>query len=385
MRPENPRPSAGPAPREPSREEARSRAELALGAISDAVVWTDAQGRVEWCNPAFAGLVGRPHAEVVGRDLAALLPLSDDGRPLAPDAHPARAALSSPGSADRAYAYVRDGVTRFLDARSAVVRLPRHEPGVVLVLRDVTERRRTEETLRGAREETQRAFRELETFTYSVAHDLRAPLRKIDGFARILLEEHAERLGADGAGFLRRVAGAAQDMSRLIDALMTLANLSRGEPRRETVDLGRIARAAADALVQSDPSRRVRFELAAELPAEGDPDLLREVMDQLLGNAWKFTSKRAQARVSFAAERRDGRTVYVVRDDGAGFDPLYAGQLFTPLRRLHGASDFPGVGVGLAIVQRIVALHGGRVFAEGELDKGAAFGFSLWDAEGARV
>ncbi len=237
------------------------------------------------------------------------------------------------------------------------------------------------------------ANRELEAFAYSVSHDLRAPIRAIDGFSRIIEEEHAEKLGAAGRDYFRRVRAAGQRMAQLIDAMLSLSRLTRGELNRIRVDLGPFAKTAANELKKGQPDRRVKFDIADGMMAEGDPVMVRMVVENLLGNAWKFTSKTEHARIEFgsfecgmpnsefgkkAQERCEkGKTVYFVRDNGAGFDMTYAKKLFMAFQRLHTADEFPGLGIGLATVQRIIHRHGGRIWAEGEPDKGATFYFTL--------
>ena len=218
---------------------------------------------------------------------------------------------------------------------------------------------------------------ELEAFSYSVSHDLRAPLRSIDGFSQALLEDYAGKLDAGGQDHLRRVRAATQRMSVLIDDLLNLSRLSRSAIRRETLDLSALAAAVAEDVRKSDPARRVEFIIAKDLAAEGDPQLLRVVMENLLGNAWKYTSSHPQARIEFGASQDNGRRAFFVRDDGAGFDPRYAGRLFGAFQRLHAATEFPGTGIGLATVQRIIHRHGGKIWAEGAVEKGATFHFSL--------
>jgi len=231
-----------------------------------------------------------------------------------------------------------------------------------------------------ALEKSEQAYRELAVLSYSVAHDLRAPLRKIGGFSQILLEEHAEALGEEGRQRVRSLQHAGATMSRLLEALMKLVSLARAEARREEVDLSAAAEAAAAALREAEPARRVEFAIQPGVKAAGDPDLLAEVLENLLGNAWKFTSRHPRARIEFGAAEREGKTAYFVRDDGAGFDPLHAGKLFQPFQRLHGEAEFPGVGAGLAVVRDIVRMHGGEVSAEGEVEKGATFYFTLGPA-----
>ncbi len=219
--------------------------------------------------------------------------------------------------------------------------------------------------------------RELESFAYSVSHDLRAPLRAIDGFSLALLEDYEDKLDQEGKEYLHFVRDAAQRMARLIDDILRLSRVGRAEMIFENVDLSAMAASVVGELRQQSPERQVDISIQPSLTVCGDSDLLRIVLENLLGNAWKYTSKSAQARIEFAATERDGERVYYVRDNGAGFDMAYVDKLFTPFQRLHTEAEFPGTGIGLSIVRRIVTRHGGRVWAEGEVDKGATFYFTI--------
>lgn len=221
------------------------------------------------------------------------------------------------------------------------------------------------------------ANKELEAFSYSVSHDLRAPLRIIDGFSRAIEEEYAGRLDDTGKDYFQRVRAASRRMAQLIDALLSLSRLTRGELKRTTVDMSSLAKAVADDLRKAEPKRRVDLVIADGMTAEADPVMLQVVVDNLLGNAWKFTEKRESARIEFGVIRKDDKDVYFIRDNGAGFDMAYADRLFTAFQRLHSTSEFTGLGIGLATVQRIVHRHGGHIWAEGALDEGATFYFTL--------
>jgi signal transduction histidine kinase len=218
---------------------------------------------------------------------------------------------------------------------------------------------------------------ELEAFSYSVSHDLRAPLRSIDGFSRIVQEDYAAKLDDEGRDSLARIRAAAQRMAQLIDDLLKLSRISRIELLREPVDLSALANSVAADLRRQEPDRAVELVVAEGLTAQGDPRLLRVVLENLLGNAWKFTGKREHARIDFGAEPQNGRATWFVRDNGAGFDAAHAEKLFGAFQRLHSSEEFPGTGIGLATVQRVVRRHGGRVWAEGTVGHGATFWFNL--------
>ncbi len=222
------------------------------------------------------------------------------------------------------------------------------------------------------------ANKELEAFSYSVSHDLRAPLRSIDGFGQALLEDCADRLDDQGRQYLQRIRNATQRMGVLIDDLLMLSRVTRAEMRRETMDLTQVAQSAIIGLEIIEPNRKVECQVQTGMVADGDPRLIRIVLENLLGNAWKFTQRTDLARIEVGSHTDDtGAPVYYVHDNGAGFDMTYADKLFGAFQRLHAASEFPGTGIGLATVQRIIHRHGGRVWAKGETGKGASFYFTL--------
>jgi two-component system NtrC family sensor kinase len=226
-------------------------------------------------------------------------------------------------------------------------------------------------------EELERKNRELEAFSYSVSHDLRAPLRAIDGYSSALLEDYGEALDATAQGYLGSVRAGTKRMAELIDDMLELSRVGRAELRRERVDLSGVARAIADELGRNDPSRHVEVTIQPELNVEADVRLMKIVFENLLGNAWKFCGKVGAPRIEVGGREVDGGFAYYVRDNGAGFNMLYADKLFRPFRRLHGDAEFPGTGIGLATVQRVIDRHGGRVWANGVVGEGATFFFTV--------
>lgn len=225
--------------------------------------------------------------------------------------------------------------------------------------------------------ELEASNRELEAFSYSVSHDLRAPLRAIDGFAQIVAEDYAPRLDEIGKEYLQRIRVATQRMARLIDDLIDLARLTRQTMKREQVNLSLLVEQILGELRLEDPERQVDIHIEPNLIAAADRALMRVALDNLLRNAWKFTSRREVASIRFHAELRDRQVVYCVSDNGAGFDMNFATKLFLPFHRLHGISEFAGTGIGLATVQRVIQRHEGRVWAESTPDEGARFYFTL--------
>ncbi len=261
----------------------------------------------------------------------------------------------------RLYAAAQQEIMRRLAAEEALRQL-----------NETLERRVAERTA-----ELNAANKELATFAYSVSHDLRAPLRSIRGFGQALQEDHGHRLDAEGQDYLARILAASQRMGQLIEDLLTLSRVTQSTLNREQVDLSAMARQIAAELTRQDPERSVRFTITPDLTASGDPRLLRIVLENLLGNAWKFTRSRPEARITFDETTEGDQTVYFIQDNGAGFDMAYADRLFRPFQRLHSAGEFEGTGIGLATVQRIIHRHGGRVWAEGEPGRGATFYFTL--------
>jgi PAS domain S-box-containing protein len=249
---------------------------------------------------------------------------------------------------------------------------------------DITERKNSEDKIKKLNENLMRrsielaiANKELETFSYSVSHDLRAPLRSIDGFSQALLEDYAGKFDEQGKEYLQRVRNATKRMEQLIDDLLRLSRLTRAEMNIETVDLGKIADNIIEELKKTDPSRNYKFKTQKNMYAKGDANLLNILLENLLGNAWKFTKKRKLAEIEFGMKQQEKETVFFIRDNGAGFNMKYADKLFVPFQRLHDDAEYPGTGIGLGIVGRIIHRHGGRIWVEAEEDKGATFFFTL--------
>ena len=311
-----------------------------------------------------------------------------------PDSHAALAAAQEKARETGNYSAelqfrLRDGRTRWGLVRGQIIYDDQGKPErMVGVDLDITSQKESTEQIARLNEkleqrvqertaELEASNKELEAFCYSVSHDLRAPLRSIDGFSALVVEECQSFMDATSLDYLQRVRAAAQQMGLLINDLLQLSRVTRCELRREQVDLSALANAVAGELKASQPNRPVRLSVEPGMVGLGDPHLLRVVLENLLSNAWKFTSLEREPHVEFRAMHENGLTAYFVRDNGAGFEMEYVHKLFTPFQRLHSVSDFPGTGVGLASVQRIIQRHGGRVWAEGAVGRGATFYFTL--------
>ena len=351
------------------------------------VVITNLEGAIEYVNPRFTDLTGYSSAEALGRNPRML----QSGQVSAETYRGLWAALRA-GQVWKGEFLNRKKngdlfweaatIAPIRDARGAVT-------SYVAVKEDITERRQAKlalEQLNGELEERIRrrtalletALAELDAFSYSVSHDLRAPLRSIDGFSQALLEECGGQVGAAGQHYLQRILAGTRRMGRLIDDLLKLSQVSRSPLNRQRLDLSALARTLLEELAQGDPARTLDLRVAPGLEASGDPGLIRAVLANLLGNAWKYTARTGRARIEvFREDRPDGGAAFCVRDNGAGFDMAYAGKLFTAFQRLHSASEYEGSGIGLALVQRIVRRHGGQVWATGAVGEGACFRFTL--------
>lgn len=396
------------------REEALSQSTRLKQAILDSanytIISTDPQGIILTFNAAAQRWLGYSAEEVVGKVTPAIIhdldeivqrahALSEElGVPIEPGFE-VFVAKARQGIADEnEWTYIRKDGSRFpvLLSITALHNEQGELTGFLGIGSDITQEKRLEEERKQAEEKIRTlnaeledrvakrtmqlevANKELEAFSYSVSHDLRAPLRSIDGFSQFLLEDYCERLDDEGKDYLHRIRAAAQRMAQLIDDLLNLSRVTRSDMRGERVDLSALAKTITAELQQAHPDQTVACIIAPGLIADGDAHLLRIVLENLFGNAWKFTSRHPRAHIEFGSMRQpDDSLAYFVRDDGAGFDMAYADKLFGAFQRLHGMTEFPGTGIGLATVQRIIQRHGGRIWAEAAPEKGATFYFTL--------
>lgn len=371
--------------------EARSQA--ILNSALDAVVTIDGKGCIVEFNPAAEKMFGHRREDALGKNMGELIvpPELRARHQQALERCVASGNSSILGKLIELPALKADG-SQF-PAELTINRVAHGtQPLFTGFIRDISARKAAEQEIRQLNanlekrvaertHELQVTNKELESFCYSVSHDLRAPLRAIDGFSQALEEDYAAMMDADGKSYLDRVRKATKRMSGLIDDLLELSRIARAELKQQPVDLTQIARLVIEELGHGHPDRKVEWIIATQLPAHGDPRLLRIVLDNLLGNAWKFTRNQPQPRIEFGMTPKEGKTVYFVRDNGAGFDMNYASKLFGVFQRLHSANEYEGTGVGLANVQRVIHRHGGSVWAEAKVNEGATFYFTLPEAE----
>jgi PAS domain S-box len=248
---------------------------------------------------------------------------------------------------------------------------------ILLAIEDITEKKKLERVVVKARDTAEAANKELEAFSYSVSHDLRAPLRSIDGFSEALLEDYRDKLDATGKNYLERIRAGTQHMGSLIDDMLKLSQINRVEFKRESVDLSKMVQTILLTVRQNNPARNVKVSIQKDIIIDGDRHLLEIALTNLIDNAWKYTGKTKKARIEFGTLLKDGKPVMFIRDNGVGFDMSYVNKLFGAFQRLHTKDEFAGTGIGLATVKRIITRHGGGVWAEGEVGKGATFYFTL--------
>jgi PAS domain S-box-containing protein len=368
-----------------SRGKVEEKLERFLGSMPDALVIVNAEGKIVGTNAHTAKLFGYREKELQGENMALLVPerVRQNQRQyyaaffLQRNGHAPEMTLELCGLRKDGREFPIEISTRLLVAEKGLL--------VTSAIRDTTERKQVEKQiadlnkeLRDRATELEAANHELEAFSYSVSHDLRSPLQNIDSFGQILMEEYANRLDADGRDYVQRLRASCRHMEEIIDALLVLSNMTRHEMAMEHFDLSGVAKAVAAELKQKDPNRLVDWVIAEGLSVEGDSRLLRVALENLLGNAWKFTAKHPRARIEFGAlPQSNGARTYFVRDDGAGFDMARVGTLFAPFKRLHDQSQFRGTGIGLATVQRVIQRHRGKIWAEGAVESGATFCFTL--------
>ncbi|MDQ3364529.1 MAG: ATP-binding protein [Myxococcota bacterium] len=359
-----------------------------------AIFMLDRDGHVESWNLGAQRLKGYSAADIIGRHFSVFYLPEDvaSGKP----ARELEIATATGQYEEEGWRLRQDGSRLWANVVITALRDDTgHVVGFGKVTRDMSERRAHEELQRDAAAELERRVHErtaeleqatlklegmnaeLEAFGYSVSHDLRAPLRALDGFSKRVLASASERLTETERGELQRVRVAAQRMAQLIDDMLNLSRLTRAALTPKPIELGSIAREVCDELRRTNPERDVEVSIDDAMEVTADPRMLRIALDNLIGNAWKFSRGRARARLEIGCTRTAGRTVYHVRDDGVGFDPKYASKLFFPFQRLHSSREFEGTGIGLATVQRIVRRHGGEIWATSAPGAGATFSFTL--------
>ncbi len=335
---------------------------------------SDLNGNITYVNPTFLEMWGydKPE-EILGHPATSFWKEPDKAQRII------EALVTRKGAEVAELVAKRKDETDFIaEVRASLVVNAEGQPvALTSSFNDTTERKQAEEEILKANTELTAVNKELEAFAYSVSHDLRAPLRSVDGFSQVLLEDYPDRLDERGKDYLNRVRSASQHMAQLIDDMLKLSRVTRGEMKHETVDLSALAQTIVAELKEHQPERQLEFITSEGLIVNGDVRLLQVLLENLFGNAWKFTGQHLEARIEFGASQVNGKETFFIRDDGVGFDMAYVDKLFGAFQRLHAADEFSGTGIGLATAQRIVHRHGGRAWAEGEVEKGATFYFTL--------
>jgi PAS domain S-box-containing protein len=367
------------------RRKANEKLDRLLGSLPDALVIINAEGRILSSNVRTEKLFGYSDRELQGERMALLVPerLRQAQRQYYAG-HFAPRGAGAPTTTIELWGLHKDGREFPIEVSTTTLATGKGT-AVTSAIRDITERKQTEQHISRLNKqledralELESANKELEAFSYSVSHDLRSPLQNIDSFSQILMEDYANRLNAEGRDYVQRLRASCQHMEDIIEALLALSNMTRNELVVEQFDLTALAHAVAADVKQKNADRLVDWVIADGLTVEGDSQLLRVVLENLFGNAWKFTANRTRARIEFGAlPQSNGARTYFVRDDGAGFDMERAGNLFTPFKRLHDQNEFRGTGIGLATVQRVINRHRGKIWAEGVVNQGATFCFTL--------
>ena len=356
--------------------ETLGKLEMALAVIREAIVWTDESGNIQWCNRSFDQLVELKHIEVLGKSLVESLPLIQGNHSLTPKAYPVNIVLAGQSHIIGSYGFHRANQKLILEISATSTKLESNKTSVVLVIRDITERKQMEGTLLKRTEELTRSNAELELFAYIASHDLREPLRKIANFTELLAKRYKGQLDTDADSFINYVLDGVTRMQRLIDDLLNYSRVGRGEPILESVDLNGIVDQILNdlnltiqkkgAIVTRDPLPTVTAHSTQ----------VTELLQNLIENALKFHGPEAP-RVHISAVQKNGEWVISVRDHGIGIDAPYFDRIFKIFQRLHRREEYPGTGIGLAICKKIVEQHHGRIWVESQLGLGSTFYVSL--------